>query len=271
MIFYAMLPNMEHPTFEAREMGTDAAKSILDNLDKGPVWGYLTEWDMARLQGMVDACALMNGSIVIRSDPHRIGMLMIHYENHSLYGVFETKVHDPNFKFVMRQPMRPLIHPLYSATEEALKFMSGVQGSEPRIKFETTASAEMVFQVKADTPDLTIVDKFPEIVTAIHRLSTAKEIVLSDRNPAATYQEYLESLKTYFLNRAEDGNRSPMVIYANTNWGVWVDVDAEKVMRLYGHYKSGFKDDGDFKGLVMNIPAVKMFFESTGRECASYH
>lgn len=109
MIFYAMLPNAEHPTFEAREMGDDVAKSILDNLDKGPIWGYLTEFDMGRLQGMVDACAMMNGSITIQSDPSRIGMLMINYENHSLFSEVSRNVSTGYFKFRMTQPMRPKI------------------------------------------------------------------------------------------------------------------------------------------------------------------
>lgn len=112
MIFYAMLPNMEHPTFEAREMGVDVAQSILDNLNKGPVWGYLTEFDMGRIQGMVEAGALMNGAITIKSNPHQIGMLMLAYGNHALYGIFEKREHDPNFSFVMTREMHPKIIPL---------------------------------------------------------------------------------------------------------------------------------------------------------------
>lgn len=116
MILYAMLPNMEHPTFEAREFGTPVAQSILDSLNNGPVWGYLTEWDMGRLQGMVDTGCLMHGNITLRADPDNLGMLRVAYGDFSLYGVFERKEHDANFLFTFSRGMVPRIRHLNTLT-----------------------------------------------------------------------------------------------------------------------------------------------------------
>lgn len=98
MIFYQMTrPGVMAAHFKAVEIPSDNLASFLIDAVNKPVCGYLSEWDMGRLQGMLDAGARMNGNILVENDPDRLGMLKVSYSNHSLYGVFATKTHSPEF------------------------------------------------------------------------------------------------------------------------------------------------------------------------------
>jgi hypothetical protein len=147
MILYAMLPNMEHPTFQAYDFPDHCGTPIMEMLDRGPVWGYLTAWDMGRLQGMVDTGCLMRGSITLRADPVNQGMLLVAYGDFSLYGVFERKEHDANFLFTFSRGMVPIIHHL-----------TGPQG----IEWQIGKSSTMMVKFGADGHPVDLPCKYKE-------------------------------------------------------------------------------------------------------------
>lgn len=117
MIYYALQPitaNVREPrlVFEAHEMGSLKFSDVFKLMNKGPVHGWLTEFDMGRLRGMIEAAALMNGMVTLEADPDKLGMLKMYYENLSFLSVYHRSEHDQAFKFSIIRGMQVEIkHP----------------------------------------------------------------------------------------------------------------------------------------------------------------
>jgi hypothetical protein len=142
MIYYALQPitaNVREPriVFEAHDFGASGPSSVIAQLlagNYGPVHGWLTELDMSRLKGMLEAGALMNGCITLEADPQQLGMLKIFYENLSFSTVFHRSQHDQAFKFSIIRGMHVEIQEL---PKSAIEWQQGQPVTEI-VRFDST-------------------------------------------------------------------------------------------------------------------------------------